>query len=520
MQARRLVAVLLLIGLWVLPVAAGAAPSRVPPNVLVFGLGIESAVSLDPAHGFEFESTWVMQHLYDTLVDLPRDFSRAIPKAAVSWTASADLKTYTFRLRPGMRFHSGNVVNAQAVEFSLRRVMQLKLSPSFIITDFVAKQEDIVAVGNDQVRVTFNQAMPENFMAAIISNEVASIVDPAVVRRNAAAGDPLANKWLSDHDAGSGPYELIGWNRNLKVEMKAFDNYWAGRPTIGRVFVQNIPEATAQQLALQRGDIDVALNLLPSQARALSGQAGFTVKQTPEFSVLYMAMNALYGPFRSIQVRNAIRYAIDYEGVRRIYEDALDTGQTIVPARMFGHLADRPFRRDLDRARGLMREGGFPNGFNVELVSGNTPPLPDLAAKVKEDLAAIGINVTIRVLRGAEVLAIYRGQQHQLVFGRWGADYPDPDNLAKAFGDFDSRVLAWRNQWDHPIKQVVKQAVVERDRAKRDAMYKDIQRTILNEGPYVIFGYRLRLIAMRSNIKGIDPSPLAYTFNFAEASKE
>lgn len=520
MQARRLVAVFLLIGALVVPaMAAAPPPSRVPPNVLVFGLNLESAVSLDPAHGFEFESTWVMQHLYDTLVDLPRDFSRGIPEAAASWTASADLKTYTFRLRPGMRFHSGNAVNAQAVEFSLRRVMQLKLSPSFIITDFIARQEDIVAVGSDQVRITFKQAMPENFMAAILSNEVASIVDPAVVRRNATADDPLGNKWLSDHDAGSGPYELIGWNRNLKVEMKAFDNYWEGRPTIGRVFVQNIPESTAQQLALQRGDIDVALNLLPTQARA-AGQAGFVVKETPTFSVLYMAMNAQYGPFRNVAIRNAIRYAIDYEGVRRIYDNALDAGQTVVPARMFGHLTDRPFRRDLDRARGLMREGGFPNGFNVELVGSTVAPLPDLAAKIKEDLAAIGINVTIRTLRGAEVLAIYRGQQHQLVLGRWGADYPDPDNLAKAFGDFDSRVLAWRNQWDHPVKQVVKQAVVERDRAKRDTMYKDIQKTILNEGPYVVFGYQTRLIAMRSTIKGIDPSPLAYTFNFFKASKE
>lgn len=520
MRARHLVMVFLLIVLGVLPAAAGGAPSRVPPNVLVFGMTIESAVSLDPAHGFEFETTWVMQHLYDQLVDLPRDFSRALPRLAVSWTASPDLKTYTFRLRPGARFHSGNAVDARAVEFSLRRVIQLKLAPSFILTDFIAKPEDIVAVGSDQVRVTFNQAMPENFMAAILSNEVASIVDPAVVRRNATADDPLANKWLTDHDAGSGPYELIAWNRNLKVEMKAFDGYWGGRPKMGRVFVQNIPEATAQQLALQRGDIDVALNLFPTQVKALSGQPGIVVKSTPTFSLQYMAMNAQFEPFKNKQVRNAVKWAIDYDGIRRIYEDAIDTGQTIVPARMFGHLADRPYRKDVTRAKALMREGGFERGFKAELVAGNVPPLPDLAAKVKEDLAEIGIDVEVRVLRGAEVLAIYRGQRHQLVIARWGADYPDPDNLAKAFADFDSRVLAFRTQWDHQVKQTVKQAVVERDRAKRDAMYKEIQRIVLDDGPYVIFGYPVRLIAMRSNVKGIDPSPLAYTFNFFDASKE
>jgi len=520
-MARYAVVILLMSVLAVLPATAGAPPSRVPPNVLVFGMNIESAVSLDPAQGFEFETTWVMQHLYDQLVSLPRDFSRAVPSLAVSWTASADLKTYTFRLRPGVRFHSGDALDARAVEFSFRRVMQLKLSPSFILTDFIAKQEDVVAVGTDQVRVTFNQAMPENFMAALLSNEVASIVDPAVVRRNATSEDPMANRWLTDHDAGSGPYELIGWNKNLKVEMKAFDGYWGGRPKMGRVFVQNIPESTAQQLALQRGDLDFAANLLPTQARGLAGQPGIVVKSTPTFSVQYMAMNATFEPFKNKAVRNAIKWAIDYEGVRRVYDDALDTGQTIVPARMFGHLAERPYRRDLNRARALMREGGFERGFKVELVSGNVPPLPDLAAKVKEDLAQIGIEVDVRVLRGAEVLAIYRAQRHQLVFGRWGADYPDPDNLAKAFADFDSRVLAWRTQWDHAVKQMVKQAVVERDRAKRDAMYKDIQRIVLEESPFVVFGYQERLVAMRSNVKGLDPSPLAYTYNFAAtASKE
>lgn len=519
-MARYVIGIFLLSVLAVLPATAGAPPSRVPQNVLVFGMNIESAVSLDPAQGFEFETTWVMQHLYDQLVNLPRDFSRAVPRLAVSWTASSDLKTYTFRLRPGARFHSGNAVDARAVEFSFRRVMQLKLSPSFILTDFIGKLEDVVAVGRDQVRVTFTQAMPENFMAAILSNEVASIVDPAVVQRNASADDPLANKWVTDHDAGSGPYELIGWNRNLKVEMKAFDGYWGGRPRMGRVFIQNIPEPTAQQLALQRGDIDFAANLLPTQVRTLSGQPGIVVKSTPTFSLQYMAMNAQYEPFRSRQVRNAVRWAIDYDGIRRIYEDAIDTGQTIVPARMFGHLPDRPFRKDLDRAKALMREGGYERGFKAELVVGSASPLPDLAAKVKEDLAQIGIDVEVRVLRSAEVLAIYRGQRHQLVIARWGADYPDPDNLAKAFGDFDSRVLAWRTQWDHQVKQTVKQAVVERDRAKREAMYKEIQRIILEEGPYVIFGYPVRLVAMRSNVKGLDPSPLAFTYNFSDVTKE
>ncbi|MBI3975744.1 MAG: ABC transporter substrate-binding protein [Armatimonadetes bacterium] len=513
-------ALLLLVILALLPAAVGGAPSRTPSNVLVIGTSIQDIVSLDPAQAFEFRSTWVVEHIYDTLVEFSRDFSRALPGLATSWTASADLKTYTFRLRPGVRFHSGNSVDAQAVEFSLRRVMRLKLSPAFIITDFVKSPDDIVAVGTDQVRVTFNQAMPEILMASVLDNPVSSVVDPALVRRNAAAGDPEANKWVTENDAGSGPYVLRRWTRNAVVELVAFDSYWRGRPSMGRIFMQDLIEPAAQLLALQRGDIDVAMSLLPGQYRQLQNTPGFVVKQTPTFTLRYLAMNVGYEPFSSRQVRNAVKYAIDYDAIKRIYEDTIDVGQTIVPARMFAHLADRPYQRNLERARALMREAGREAGFRATLAVSTEVPLPDIAAKIKEDLAAINIQVDVQVLRAADVLGQYRGRTHHMVIARWGADYPDPDNLAKAFADFDSRVLAWRNQWDHPVKQIVKQAVQEADRVKREALYKEIQKVVLEEGPYAVFAYPLRLIAMRSNVKGVDPSPLAETFDLTSASKE
>lgn len=513
--------ILLAVALLPAVVVGGPAPSRTPSNVLVIGTSIQDIVSLDPAQAFEFRSTWVVEHLYDTLVEFNREFNRALPNLATSWTASADLKTYTFRLRSGVRFHSGNPVNAQAVEFSLRRVMRLKMSPAFIITDFVKAEGDIVAVGADQVRVTFNQAMPEILMASVLDNPVSSVVDPALVRRNAAAGDPEANKWLTENDAGSGPYTLRRWTRNAIVELVAYDNYWRGRPSMGRIFMQDMIEPATQLLALQRGDIDVAMSLLPGQYKQLANTPGYVVKQTPTFSIRYLAMNVGYAPFASRQVRNAVKHAIDYDAIKRIYDDAIDVGQTIVPARMFAHLADRPYSpRNLERARALMREAGMEAGFRATLVVSTEVPLPDIAAKIKEDLAAINITIDVQVLRSADVLGLYRGRTHQMTIARWGADYPDPDNLAKAFADFDSRVLAWRNQWDHPVKRVVQQAVQESDRAKREAMYKDIQKVVLEEGPYAIFAYPLRLIAMRSNVKGVDPSPLAETFDLTAASKE
>jgi len=203
--------------------------------VLVIGQIISDSNSLDPAQAFEFGSVWADAQVYDTLVDFSRGFTRAVPRLALSWTVSSDGKTYTFRLRTGAKFHSGATVDARAIEFSIRRVFRLNLTPAFIVTDFIKNPTDVVAVGNDQVRVTFNQSMPEILMASVMANPVTSVVDPALVQRNATATDPMANAWVSDHDAGSGPFRLIGWSRNLKIELQAFEElgivsgYFRGR---------------------------------------------------------------------------------------------------------------------------------------------------------------------------------------------------------------------------------------------------------------------------------------------------
>lgn len=521
MRGRYLVTVVLLMTAVLLPTWAGGAPapSRVPANVLVIGTIVSDSNSLDPAQAFEFNSTWTDLQVYDTLVDFTRDFARAVPRLAESWTVSPDGKTYTFKLRTA-KFHSGNPVNAKAVEFSIRRAHTLNLAPAFIVTDFIKSPQDIVAVSNNQVRITFNQSMPEVLMASVMANPVTSVVDPAVVQKNAAADDPLANRWLTDNDAGSGPYKLIGWSRNLKIELQAFDDYWRGRPKMGRIFIQEIPEATAQMLALQRGDIDVAMRLLPGQYKELTGQAGFVVKSSPIFGLRYLGMNTGYAPFANKSVRNAVKTVIDYDAIKRIWEDAADIVQTIVPPRMFGVLGEAPYRKNVDRARQLMSEGGFPRGFRTEMLVPLDPPLPDVAAKIKEDLAQISIEADVRVIRNADLNVVYRAQRHQMVIARWGADYPDPDNLAKAFADYDSRVLAWRNQWDHPVKKMVQQAVAELDRAKREALYKEIQKIVLDEGPYAIFAAPLRQMAMRTSVKGFDPSPLYETYDLWGAFKE
>lgn len=498
------------------------ASNRVPDSVLVLWKSASfGGLSIDPARAFEITTVWIVQQVYDTLVDFDREFSRAIPKVAESWTVSPDGRVYTFKLRNDARFHNGNTVGAKEVEFSIRRVFRLQLAPSFIVTTFIAKPEDVVAVGQDTVRVTFNQPMPEVLMASVLANPVTAIIDPSMVLKHATAGDPMAHDWLSANDAGSGPFILLNWNPELKIELRAFDGYWRGPPPMRRVLVQYVPDPAAQMAALARGEIDVAMDLLPGHYRQLERQPGISVKSVSSFSIFHLGMNVGYPPFSKKEVRNAIKWAIDYDAIKRVWEDGIDPGQTILPAGMFAHLPDRPYRRNLDRARTLLREAGFERGFKAELLARtDLPPFPAVASKIRQDLAQIGIEVEIKELRGREIRAIIGARTHQMALGRWTADYPDPDSLAKAYAHAGVRQIAWENQWDHDVKQMVEQPVLETDPRKREALYREIQKTTLEEGPYVILGYQLRQIAMRAAVKGLSPSPLGETYELFGVSKQ
>lgn len=495
---------------------------QIPRDVLIIGRDTGDAVSLDPAQAFEFTSVWVVDQLYDTLVDFSEDLSKAVPRLAESWTVSSDGKTWTFKLRQGVKFHSGNEVDADAVVFSLQRAYKLELQPSFILTMFVDKPEDIKALDKYTVEITFNQSMPEVLMTSVLDNPVTAIVDPELVQANATADDPWANRWLTDHDAGSGPFILQKWERNVEIVLEAFLGYWKGRPFFSRVVIKDIPEPTAQLLLLKKGDIDAAMDLLPEQIIEVKGIPEIMVSEKPAFQVRYLGLNVSFEPLSHKEVRNAIRFAIDYEAITKgIMREAVQIGQTIVPAGMFAHLPATPYYRDIEYAKALMKQAGYENGFAVELMTTPTPPWPDIAAKVKEDLAAINIDVEIKQVIAAHLYETYRAQKHQMVLALWGADYPDPDNFAKAFGDFDARQLAYRNVYKNDrVSDLTKRAAAELDPVKRKALYHEIQMIVLDEGPYVVFFYPLNQIAMRNNVLGLAASSLFATTDLFLASKK
>jgi len=506
---------LILCGIFVAMFAAPLWGQGIPKDTLVVGIDTGIIVDLEPARAYEDVTNLAIEQLYDNLVDFEGTFEVIKPALAESWEASADGLTWTFHLRKGVKFHSGNEVTADAVVFSLTRALTLNFAPIWMLEQYVPSSDNVKKVDDYTVAITTNVPLSEGLMGAIMGVQgICAIVDPSVVEAHKTADDPWANKWLQFHDAGSGPYKLVEWSPNDRVVFERFDDYWDGPAKTKNLIFLDIPERAQQRLALESGTIDLAWNLLPEAVDELKNESGITVYETPAWSITYVAMNCGKKPFDNPLVRKAIKYAIDYNAIiNGIMKGAAVVGQTFIPVGIPGHLDATPYHKDVQKAKDLLAQAGYPDGFETQILCQPTSPRRDIATQVQQDLAAVGIKAEVVQLVSAQMYTLYRAQKHYMIVAGWGVDYAHGDSLVKPFAhccstgsDAPVRQLAWRNMYSNcELTALVDETEKVLDEAKKLEMYKQIQQTILDDGPYAILYYPLNQYAARDNVKGFVP---------------
>jgi peptide/nickel transport system substrate-binding protein len=230
---------------------------------------------------------------------------------------------------------------------------------------------------------------------------------------------------------------------------------------------------------------------------------------------MYLGMNIWHEPLGKSEVRDAIRYAIDYDAiVREILQAAAIKTQTLIPKGMFGYNPAMPYTLNIEKAKQLLTDAGYPDGFDVELICSPTHPWSAMAVRIQSDLAKIGIHVNIKLMAGLDVYSTYRAQEHQMVLAQWRSDYADPDDNAKAFAhstsvekDANILSLAWRNKYVNlETSKLVEEGSYELDREKRAEIYKKITDIILDDGPFAIICSSLRQVGTRFEDFDVPPS--------------
>ena len=493
----------------------GMAFAATPADQLVIGMDMSSMRGLDPHELNQLEAAEVVANLYERLVVLPADnLAEPQPGLAESWTISDDGLTFTFKIRSGVTFHSGNALTAKDVEWSLRRLVMRGLAPSVDLKQWGFTPENVDGLITATDDTTLVLQTPELWNANLILYALASfstsIVDSVFLADKDKEGD-MGGEFLQTSDAGSGPYALRTWRANDLLIAEAFEGYWQGVPAMTRVLLRHLPESSGQRLQLEAGDIDIASRLSSTDLASLDGGDVATVQRTPGFGFYYLALNQKNEILAKPQVREAFRYLIDYEGLANgVMKYYGNLQQTIVPAGLIGAVDNTPYKLDVEKAKALLAEAGHADGFSLTYYASPATPEAEVAQSLQANAALAGITLDLQI---GDHIGKFRSREFEVFSARSGDRLPDPHAVLQSYAtnadNSDEAQLtginAWRTGWDVPaeIQDMVRAAAHEPDQAKRAELYKAVNGAYLAASPALVTSFqRTDAKAVRNAVHG------------------
>lgn len=509
------------------------AMAATPKDSLVMAYSIDDIITLDPAEIFEFSGAEYAGNTYDRLIGYDNeDVSKIFGVVAESWTISDDGKTYSFKIRQGMKFASGNALTAEDAAFSLQRVVKLDKSPAFILSQFGFTADNVAqkirATDKYTLVLETDKAYAPTFVLYCLTAGVGAVVDKKLVMSHEADGD-MGHAWMRTNYAGSGPFKLRKWTANQSLILERNDNYWGPAPAMKRVLIRHVKEAASQQLLLEKGDIDIARNLEADQLTSIAGNDALKSIVKEKGAVWYMGLSQKNEYLKRPQVRQALKYLVDYEGIANtILKGRGTVHQAFLPKGFLGALTETPFKLDVAKAKALLAEAGLPDGFKVTMDTRNNTVTTAMAQAIQPTFAMAGIELELIPGDGKQTLTKYRARQHDIYIGRWGPDYQDPHTNADTFArnpdnsdDAKSKPLAWRNAWAIPeMTKKADAAIMERDAAKRAKLYLDIQREHQQVSPFVIMFQDIEVSVLRKNVNGFILGSSFDSTSYAKVTKK
>ena len=510
---------------------AVGAMAATPKDTLVVAWAIDDIITMDPGESFEISAGEILGNTYDRLLRYDvNDPSRLVADLASAWAVSGDGKTYTFTLKPGLKFASGNPVTADDVAFSYQRAVLLDKSPAFILTQFGLTRENV----KDKVRATgplsltfeTNRSYAPTFVYNCLTANIASILDKKLLLSHEVNGD-MGYAWLKTHYAGSGPLRLREWRANEIVALERNDNYHGEKSRMARVIYRHVKEAATQRLLLEKGDVDIARNLSPEDLAALGSNKAIKTTSTPKGTVYYISMNQKNPNLAKPEVREALKWLVDYAAIGdTLIKNIGMVHQNFMPVGLLGASKDNPYKLDVARAKALLARAGLPNGFKLTIDMRTVQPVQGITEAFQQTAKRAGIDIEILPGDGKQTLTKYRARTHDLYIGQWAADYWDPHTNATFVqnpdnsDDAKAKPLAWRNAWATPeLTKKADAAVLERDAGKRKVMYEDMQAEFRKSSPFIMLYQQLEVAAMRANVNGLKLGPTSDTTYMFKVTK-
>ena len=416
---------------------------------------------------------------------------------AESWETSEDQLTWTFHIDPDATFANGDKVLAEDVIWSYEHARDgANSSFLFGLTNIIDMQAP------DDATVVFTLSQKSHMFLRLLETYPFCIVN----KDEAEAGMAEDPDYLTTHTAGSGPYEITTYDITNSVVLTARDDYWgADKPANDSVTWQLVQEPSNRQLLLENGDVDVALNLDDKNINTVAEMDGIQVVKNASNMHLYLAMNVNIEPFDNVLVRQAIAYAIPYDTLVNdvMFGNAVRT-TSMLPDNVSGHISDDKtcYQTDIEKAKELLAEAGYPDGFSCTLMLGNGfTDWKDTAITIQDALSKIGITMEINEIDRATFLTEIADKDVPLFINRYNPFVGDPgyvaNNLYVTGASFN-----YENYSNPEFDELFKKAEAADTEEERLEYYKEMQYIFAEDCPVVqLYQYGFAYCA-RDNVSG------------------
>jgi len=478
--------------------AAGAPAAK----TLVVAVG-GTTPTLNPHAAASTPSVAVFLQIFEGLTRFD-DKGRLEPALAESWRA-VDATTWEFKLRSGVRFHSGQTLTAEDVKFSVEQVFRPELRS--VQRTRIALLDRVEVVDPQTVRFITSKPFP------ILPAQLA-IIFIASRQYYAEKGEA----YVADHPVGTGPFRFVSWRPGgERFEFEAFDQYWGGRPKIDRLIIRQIPEGATRVSALLAGEAHIANNLPIDLADTVNRTRGYRIISGFLGNGLIIGFNVWQkGPLQNAKVRQALRYAVDRESILRdlLKGQGRILNEQVLTPEAFGYNPDlRPLPYDPARAKQLLAEAGYPNGFPITLATPVGRYLMDkeIATAVAAQLSAVGVETAVQSMDlGTFARGLVAGSFPMFLVGWQNSPNFDADTALQWFQS--SSVYRWAG--DKVADNLILEARTTVDPEKRKALYKRVTEYMHTTQHPAIFLFQTKLLyGIAGQVQGFVARPDEY-YNF------
>ncbi len=484
--------------------APTTAPAQAKPIVLAFSDG---GTTLDPYQANDLTSDTLTLAIYDNLVQLGKktvdgkqyaDDTKIEPMLAESWTAAADGKSYTFKLRKGVKFQNGDPLTAAAVKFSYDWLLNKGNSGKFLFETAGIDPAKAVEVIDDST-VKINLVKPTPVFLQVISLYNFAIVNPKVM-----TGKPDDYLAKNAEGTGTGAYKLVSWNPSTEANFVANKDYWGGAPKAEQVIVKFIKEDASRLMLLQSGDVDLAIEIPPKDVDTLKQNANLTIRSDPSGRILYFLLNTKVKPLDNAKVRQALSYAVPYDDLISKVMNG-QAKQLKSPCPSFMPMYDGSswnYKLDLDKAKQLLTEAGYPNGFSFDFVLGSGfSDWEQDAVLIQASFDKIGVKMNIQKMARSEFLQVIKKLDTPSFMSKWTSFVNDP-GYHLGFLLYSKGSSNYGNYANPDVDKALEAAKDETDTAKRTALYSQAQKQIIGDAPWILLYEYNRVIVHNKALQG------------------